>query len=82
VSEEADTGPTAVGALEVELTPKGSARLDSIVIAWREAVASGRFPSVRYLCSEEALPSLRRSVERTGACSAVAVAPLPEDVAG
>jgi len=70
------------GAVEVELTPKGSARLDSIVTAWREAVASGRFSSVRYLCSEEVLPFVRRSVDRTGSGAAVAVGPLLATRAG
>lgn len=66
-----------VGVVEVELSPKGSGRLDAIVVAYHEAVGAGRFSSVRYLCSQEALPSVRRSVERTEAGGAVAVGPLP-----
>lgn len=66
-----------VGVIEVELTPKGSARLDAIVVAYHEAVDTGHFSSVRYLCSEEALPFVRRSVERTGAAVAVAVGSMP-----
>lgn len=64
-------------AVEVELSPKGSERLDAIVTAWREAVEAGRFSSVRYSCSEEALPFVHRSVDRTGAGAAVVAGPLP-----
>lgn len=64
------------GAIEVELTAKGSARLDRIVGAYRDAVGAGRFGSVRYLCSEETLPFVHRAVERT-AGAAVVAGPLP-----
>jgi hypothetical protein len=63
----------------VELTQKGGPRLDRIVAAWADAVREGRFASVRYLCSAEALPYVRRSVERVEAGRSVAVQPLPDE---
>jgi hypothetical protein len=65
--------------IEVELSPKGSLRLDQIIAAWSAAVDAGRFAEVRYLCSEEALPYVQRSVGRTGAGGEVEVEPLPEE---
>jgi hypothetical protein len=50
--------------------------LDEILAGWGEAVDDGRFAGVRYFCSAEALPYVKRSVERTEAGAQVAVEPL------
>ena len=65
-------------AIEVELSPKAGARLDKIVTAWSAAVQEGRFGAVRYLCSAEALPYVKRSIDRTEAGDQVALEPLAE----
>jgi len=66
-------------AIEVELSPKGSARLDQIVAAWKAAVEKRRFARVRYCCSVEALPYVKRSVDRTEAGGQVEVGLLPQE---
>jgi hypothetical protein len=52
-------------AIEVELSQKGSWRLDSILRAWRSAIGAGRFEGIRYLCGERALRPVRKAVVRT-----------------
>jgi hypothetical protein len=64
--------------IEVELTAKGRNRLDEIVAGWKLAVERGRFATVRYLCSAEALPYVERSLDRTEAGDRVTVEPLAE----
>jgi hypothetical protein len=54
-----------IEAIEVELTTKATRRLDEILRAWRRAVGGGQFGGVRYLCSPNAIPPLKRSMERT-----------------
>jgi hypothetical protein len=54
-----------VEAVEVELTPKAPARLDSILRAWRRAVMDGKAGRVRYYCAPAAADPVRRSIERT-----------------
>lgn len=60
---EADDSPPE--AIEVELSLKGSERLDLLMRSWRRAVAAGRFCRVVYRCSPRVLDGVRRSVERT-----------------
>jgi hypothetical protein len=69
-------------AIEVELSPKGSARLDQIVAGWREAVCRGRFARVLYLCSVVALPYVERSLRRAEAGAQVDAKLLPSDCLG
>jgi hypothetical protein len=65
--------------IEVELTAKGKARLDEIIAGWKMAVERGRFAGVRYYCSSEALPYVKRAVDRVGAQEQVRVELLPEE---
>ncbi len=52
-------------AIEVELTNKGASRLDALLRAWRYSIVERKVGGVRYLCSPEALPYIRRALERT-----------------
>jgi len=74
IAVDVDGGPPE--AVEVELTLKGSARLDLILRSWRRAVAEGRFRGVVYRCSGQALGGVRRAVERTATGSYVRVEEL------
>lgn len=65
--------------IEVELTPKGKARLDEIITGWKTAVARGRFAGIRYYCSSGALSYVERAVDRVGAQEQVRVELLPEE---
>jgi hypothetical protein len=63
-------------AIEVELSQKGSWRLDSILRAWRAAVGAGRFDQVRYVCGERALRPVKKAIERTATDELIEVVPL------
>ncbi len=63
-------------AIEVELTNKGTHRLDGLVRAWRRSLNEKRLGCVRYLCSPRALPCVERAVRRTIAEEFVGVEPL------
>ena len=65
-------------AIEVELSQKGSWRLDSILRAWRGTVGAGKFRGVRYLCGDRALRPLNKAVERTATEGLIEVTPLLE----
>ncbi|MGA8745479.1 MAG: hypothetical protein WB507_06420 [Solirubrobacterales bacterium] len=54
-----------IEAIEVELTTKGASRLDALLRNWRGAMLQRKVGGVRYLCSPQALPYVRRAVERT-----------------
>ena len=69
----APEGPVAI---EVELTPKGAARLDLLLRSWRRAVAGRKIRSVLYRCSPEALGAVRRSAIRISASETIAIEPL------
>lgn len=64
------------GAIEVELSVKGAARLDRILRSWRRAIAEGRFATVSYHCSPRAITGVRRAVERTATGSYIRVEEL------
>jgi hypothetical protein len=66
------------GIIEVELSAKGSTRLDRIVRGWKQAVDNGRFAASRYFCSPAAQPYVERSLERVGASPQVQLQALPE----
>jgi hypothetical protein len=53
------------GAIEVELSVKGAARLDALLRAWRLAVAERRLSRVVYHCSARTRPFVERAIERT-----------------
>ena len=63
-------------AIEVELTSKGTSRLDGLVRAWRRSLNEKQLGCVRYLCSPQALPCIKRAVRRTIAEEFVGVEPL------
>jgi hypothetical protein len=63
-------------AIEVELTNKGTSRLDGLVRAWRRSLNEKQLACVRYLCSPRALPCVERAVRRTRAEEFVGVEPL------
>jgi hypothetical protein len=63
-------------AIEVELSQKGSWRLDSILRAWRAAIGAGKFEAVRYLCCQRVLRSVENAVERTATNELIEVALL------
>jgi hypothetical protein len=63
-------------AIEVELTNKGTSRLDGLVRAWRRSLNEKELGCVRYLCSPRALPCVERAVRRTIAEEFVGVEPL------
>ena len=63
-------------AVEVELTNKGTSRLDGLVRAWRRSLNEKQLGCVRYLCSPRALPCVERAVRRTIAEEFVGVEPL------
>jgi hypothetical protein len=52
-------------AIEVELTAKGSERLDRLLRSWRRAVAQRRFSRVVYRCPSATRGHVQRAVERT-----------------
>ena len=60
-------------AIEVELTAKGTARLDQLLRAWRRAVGERRLRRVVYLCPPRTRGVLERAVERTRTGTAIAV---------
>lgn len=64
--------------IEVELTAKGSVRLDRILAGWVAAVDRGRFARVLYHCSPQALRYVERSVERVDAAGRVEIKLLPD----
>jgi hypothetical protein len=74
IAEALDGGPPE--AIEVELSLKGSERLDLILRSWRRAVAEGHFCRVLYRCSGRTLGGVRRAVERTATGSYVRVEEL------
>lgn len=51
--------------IEVELSAKGSERLDHILRSWRRAVGEGRIAGVLYRCSPSTLAIVRRAIKRT-----------------
>ena len=63
-------------AIEVELTNKGTSRLDGLVRAWRRSLSDKQLACVRYLCSPRVLPGVERAVRRTLAEEFVGVEPL------
>jgi hypothetical protein len=65
-------------AIEVELTPKGAARLDHLLRAWRRAVAERRLSRVSYLCPPRTRSMVERAVERTRTEVAIEVRDLGE----
>ena len=67
-------------AIEVELTPKGAARLDHLLRAWRRAVAEKRLSRVSYMCPPRTRPMVERAVQRTRTEVAIDVHGLAEDV--
>lgn len=69
-----DDGPPE--AIEVELTPKGAARLDELLRAWRHTVAERRLARVVYRCPPQTRRVVERAVERTLTHSAVVVQEL------
>jgi hypothetical protein len=58
-------------AIEVELTVKAAARLDSILRAWRFAVAEGRLAHVTYHCAPRARPFVEKAIARTATAGAI-----------
>ncbi len=74
IAEASDGGPPE--AIEVELSVKGSARLDLILRSWRRAIAEGRFRGVVYHCSPRAFEGVGRAVERTATGAYVGVEAL------
>jgi hypothetical protein len=60
-------------AIEVELTNKGTSRLDALLRAWRWSIVERKIGSVRYLCSPQALPNVKRAAERTKTGELIAV---------
>jgi hypothetical protein len=63
-------------AIEVELSAKGSSRLDELLRAWRWAVAEKRLARVAYRCPPRIAALVERAVERTQTDAAVAVQEL------
>lgn len=63
-------------AIEVELTAKGTARLDQILRAWRRAVGERRLSRVTYRCPPHTRSVLERAVERTSTQAAILVEEL------
>lgn len=63
-------------AIEVELTAKGSERLDLLMRSWRRAVARGRFSRVVYRCPPATRGPVQRAVERTGTAEFVRIEEL------
>lgn len=60
-------------AIELELSPKGAARLDGILRAWRFAVAEGRLVRVAYHCPHATRAVLERAVARTQTAGTIEV---------
>ena len=60
-------------AIEVELTNKGASRLDALLRAWRYSIVERKVGGVRYLCSPQALPNVKRAAERTKTGELIAV---------
>jgi hypothetical protein len=69
-------GPEGPEAIELELSAKGAARLDSLLRAWRFAVAEGRLSRVTYHCPPATLGLLERAVARTATGSMIGVVDL------
>lgn len=67
-------------AIEVELTPKSRRRLEAIIGAWcAAALGDGDLAEVHYLCAPgQTHNAVRRAVEKIGASSVIAVAPIKE----
>lgn len=63
-------------AIEVELTAKGTERLDLLMRSWRRAVAQGRFSRVVYRCPASTRGPVERAVERTGTAEFVRIEEL------
>lgn len=63
-------------AIEVELTAKGSERLDQLMRSWRRGVGAGRFSGVVYRCPPCTRKVVERSVERTATSRFVRVEEL------
>lgn len=63
-------------AIEVELTPKGAARLDELLRAWRRSILERRFAAVTYRCSPRTLRFVKRAAERTRTVELISVEPL------
>jgi hypothetical protein len=60
-------------AIEVELTAKGSPRLNELLRAWRRAVAERRLQRVVYLCRPRSLRVVERAIARTRTGAAISV---------
>ena len=65
-------------AIEVELTNKGASRLDALLRAWRYSIVERKVGGVRYLCSPQALPYVKRALERTKTGELIAVEGLSD----
>lgn len=63
-------------AIEVELSAKGSSRLDELLRAWRWAVSRGRLARVAYRCPPRIGALVTRAVERTQTDEQIAVEEL------
>lgn len=63
-------------AIEVELTPKGAARLDKLLRAWRRAVAERRLSRIVYVCPPGTRGVVERAVARTQTHSVIEVRDL------
>jgi hypothetical protein len=60
-----EEGVGAPEAIEVELTAKGTERLDLLLRSWRRAIGQGRFSGVVYRCPTTTRGLVQRAVERT-----------------
>jgi hypothetical protein len=58
-------------AIEVELTVKAAARLDTILRAWRFAVAERRLAAVVYHCAPRVRPFVEKAIARTATGQAI-----------
>lgn len=66
----------SVEVIEVELTMKGSERLDSLVRAWSDAVILKQVSRVLYVCPPRVLRAVKRALARTHSARHIAADPL------